>query len=53
MGELDKQIMAQAPIVPLTWQKAVLIPGSNIAGYHPSTALTDLTIVGLKDPSKG
>lgn len=52
-GQLDKQILQQAPIVPLVLQKGLMIPGSNIAGYYPSTNLTDLTNVGLKDPSKG
>lgn len=52
-GDLDEQIMEQAPIAPLAFEKAVLLPGENIAGYHPSTSMTDLTIVGLKDPSEG
>lgn len=52
-GELDKQILELSPIAPLVWEKGVFLPGENIAGYHPSTNMTDLTIVGLKDPSKG
>ncbi|PJJ70590.1 peptide/nickel transport system substrate-binding protein [Diaminobutyricimonas aerilata] len=52
-GELDAQIMELAPIAPLVFEKGLFLPGSNIAGYHPSTNMTDLTIIGLKDPSKG
>ena len=52
-GELDKQIMEQAPIAPLVLEKGVYLPGENIAGYYPSTSMTDLTIVGLADPSRG
>lgn len=52
-GALDKQILEKAPVVPLALEKGLTIPGSNVAGYYPSTSMTDLTIVGLKDPSKG
>lgn len=52
-GELDKQIMELAPIAPLVLEKGVFLPGENIAGYSPSTSMTDLTIVGLTDPSRG
>jgi len=52
-GDLDEQIMELSPIAPLVFSKAIFLPGENIAGYHPSTSLTDLTIVGLKDPSEG
>ncbi|MGX1702714.1 ABC transporter substrate-binding protein [Microbacterium sp. NPDC055357] len=52
-GELDEQIMQLAPIAPLVFENAIFLPGSNIAGYYPSTSMTDLTIIGLKDPSKG
>lgn len=52
-GDLDEQIMEQSPVAPLVFSKAIFLPGENIAGYHPSTNLTDLTIIGLKDPSKG
>lgn len=52
-GELDQQIMEQAPIAPLVLEKGIFLPGENITGYHPSTSLTDLTIIGLADPSKG
>ncbi|MFC7640789.1 hypothetical protein ACFQX6_07095 [Streptosporangium lutulentum] len=31
-AELDKQIMEQAPIVPLVYEKNVTIVGGNVAG---------------------
>ncbi|MDN3311005.1 ABC transporter substrate-binding protein [Microbacterium oryzae] len=52
-GELDEQIMELSPIAPLVLEKGIFLPGENITGYYPSTNMTDLTIVGLKDPSKG
>jgi len=52
-GDLDEQIMESAPIAPLALENGIFVPGENIAGYYPSTNMTDLTIVGLKDPSKG
>ncbi|MGQ7311077.1 ABC transporter substrate-binding protein [Microbacterium arabinogalactanolyticum] len=52
-GDLDEQLMKLSPIAPLVFQDGIFLPGKNIAGYHPSTAMTDLAIVGLKDPSKG
>lgn len=52
-GELDQQIMEKAPIAPLALEKGLFLPGENIAGYYPSTSMTDLTIVGLEDPSQG
>lgn len=52
-GKLDEEIMEEAPIAPLALEKGLFLPGENIAGYHPSTSMTDYTIVGLKDPSEG
>ncbi len=52
-GKLDQEILQLAPVVPLVWGKSVTVPGENITNYYPSTSLTDYTIVGLKDPSKG
>jgi peptide/nickel transport system substrate-binding protein len=52
-GDLDEQIMGLSPVAPLVFSKGIFLPGENIAGYYPSTNLTDLTIIGLKDPSKG
>ncbi|NUW36784.1 ABC transporter substrate-binding protein [Nonomuraea sp. SMC257] len=54
-GELDKQIMEKAPIVPLLYEKNVTIMGENIAGAYLSDSYSggiDLVSVGLKDPSK-
>ena len=52
-GDLDEQIMEEAPVAPLVLEKGLFLPGENIAGYNPSTSTTDLTIIGLEDPSKG
>ena len=52
-GDLDEEIMGLSPIAPLVFGKAIFLPGENIAGYNPSTSMTDLTIIGLKDPAKG
>ena len=52
-GDLDEEIMGLSPIAPLVFGKAIFLPGENITGYNPSTSMTDLTIVGLKDPAKG
>jgi peptide/nickel transport system substrate-binding protein len=52
-GEFDEEVMALAPMAPLLLEKGVFLPGENIAGYHPSSSMTDLAIVGLRDPSQG
>ena len=52
-GDLDEEIMGLSPIAPLVFGKAIFLPGENITGYNPSTSMTDLTIIGLKDPAKG
>ena len=52
-GDLDEELMGLSPIAPLVFGKAIFLPGENIAGYNPSTSMTDLTIIGLKDPAKG
>jgi peptide/nickel transport system substrate-binding protein len=54
-GDLDRQIMAQAPIVPLDYDKVVTVTGANIAGAYLSNSYSggiDLVSVGLKDPGK-
>ncbi|MBT2229745.1 ABC transporter substrate-binding protein [Nonomuraea sp. NEAU-A123] len=54
-GELDKQIMKLAPIVPLAYEKYVLISGANIAGAYQSASFSggiDLVSVGLAKPTK-
>ncbi|MFC4121053.1 ABC transporter substrate-binding protein [Nonomuraea zeae] len=54
-GELDKEIMKQAPMVPLAYEKVVTITGSNVAGAYLSDAFSggiDLVSVGLAKPTK-
>ncbi|MER7498973.1 ABC transporter substrate-binding protein [Nonomuraea pusilla] len=54
-GELDKQIMEKAPIVPLLYEKNVTVVGENIAGAYLNDSYSggiDLVSVGLKDASK-
>lgn len=54
-GELDKQIMELAPVVPLAYEKVILVVGSNIAGAYQSSAYSggiDLVSVGLAKPTK-
>ena len=54
-AELDKQIMEQAPIVPLVYEKNVTIVGGNVAGAYLNDAFSggiDLISLGLKDPGK-
>ncbi|TDB96811.1 ABC transporter substrate-binding protein [Nonomuraea longispora] len=53
-GELDKEIMKRAPMVPLAYEKVVLVTGSNIAGAYLSDAYSggiDLVSVGLAKPT--
>ncbi|TDE58438.1 ABC transporter substrate-binding protein [Nonomuraea mesophila] len=53
-GELDKEIMKRAPMVPLAYEKVVLVTGSNIAGAYLSDAYSggiDLISVGLAEPT--
>ncbi|WP_437583228.1 ABC transporter substrate-binding protein [Paramicrobacterium sp. CJ85] len=50
-GELDKLILESAPAVPLTWEKAVTVTGSNIANAHLHEGYSggiDYAVVGLK-----
>ncbi|MET9275051.1 ABC transporter substrate-binding protein [Kribbella sp. NPDC003557] len=54
-GELDKQIMELAPIVPLLYEKVLMLVGGNIAGAYLHDGFSggiDLVSVGLKDASK-
>lgn len=54
-GELDKQIMELAPVVPLAYEKLILVNGSNIAGAYQSNSFSggvDLVSVGLAEPTK-
>ena len=52
-GALDKQILEQAPIVPLNVENRIYLPGTNVAGVVAPSGDVDYGIVGLKDPSKG
>lgn len=54
-GELDKQIMALAPVVPLLYEKVLMLVGSNIAGAYLHDGFSggiDLVSVGLADAGK-
>jgi peptide/nickel transport system substrate-binding protein len=54
-GELDKQIMALAPMVPLLYEKVLMLVGSNIGGAYLHDGFSggiDLVSVGLKDAGK-
>jgi peptide/nickel transport system substrate-binding protein len=54
-GELDKQIMKLAPIVPLLYEKVLTVVGSNIAGAYLHDGFSggiDLVSVGLADAGK-
>ncbi|WP_350277294.1 ABC transporter substrate-binding protein [Kribbella sp. HUAS MG21] len=54
-GELDKQIMALAPVVPLLYEKVLMLVGTNIGGAYLHDGFSggiDLVSVGLKDAGK-
>jgi len=54
-GDLDKQIMALAPVVPLLYEKGLMLVGSNIAGAYLHDGFSggiDLVSVGLADAGK-
>lgn len=54
-GELDKQIMKLAPMVPLLYEKVLMVVGSNIAGAYLHDGFSggiDLVSVGLTDAGK-
>jgi peptide/nickel transport system substrate-binding protein len=54
-GELDKQIMALGPVVPLLYEKVLMLVGSNIGGAYLHDGFSggiDLVSVGLKDSGK-
>ncbi|MEU5090139.1 ABC transporter substrate-binding protein [Streptomyces sp. NPDC021356] len=52
-GELDKKIMALAPVVPLNVANRIYLPGTNVAGVIAPSGDLDYGIIGLKDPAKG
>ncbi len=54
-GELDQQIMKLAPMVPLLYEKVLMVVGSNIAGAYLHDGFSggiDLVSVGLTDAGK-
>ncbi|WP_407285120.1 ABC transporter substrate-binding protein [Streptomyces sp. BP-8] len=54
--ELDGEILAQAPSVPVLVRRWPLVVGTNIAGAYGQTSFggqLDYASVGLKDPAKG
>lgn len=54
-GDLDKQIMELAPVVPLLYEKVLMLVGGNIAGAYLHDGFSggiDLVSVGLADAGK-
>jgi peptide/nickel transport system substrate-binding protein len=51
-GELDQQIQAQAVTVPILYEKAIRMTGSNVAGgfIHSAFGQPDLCALGLINP---
>jgi len=50
-GELGKQIMQDAPVVPFLWDKAAILVGPNVTGAYGHTAFVgrlDLVSLGLR-----
>ncbi len=50
-GELAKQIMRDAPVVPFLWDKAAILVGPNVTGAYGHTAFVgrlDLVSLGLR-----
>ncbi|WP_372789137.1 ABC transporter substrate-binding protein [Paraconexibacter sp.] len=48
-GNVDKMIMAQAPVVPFIWDKTTLIWSKDVNGLgNPYNSLVDLTFTSLK-----
>lgn len=52
-GELDRELMEMAAAIPLMWNDALRMHGSNVRGafIHPQMAMPDLSSIGLADPS--
>jgi peptide/nickel transport system substrate-binding protein len=51
-GELDEQIMKQAPIIPLLYMTSQRLVGSNVRGafIHPQFGAPDVCALGLAKP---
>ncbi|MGP4114761.1 ABC transporter substrate-binding protein [Streptomyces sp. 4N509B] len=56
-GELDREIMELAPIVPLAVEATLTVPGENVTGLYANPGAAsggyDLVLVGLRDPERG
>jgi peptide/nickel transport system substrate-binding protein len=52
-GELDRELQAMAVTIPLMWNDALRMHGSNVRGafIHPQLAMPDLASIGLADPT--
>jgi peptide/nickel transport system substrate-binding protein len=52
-GELDRELTEMAVTIPLMWNDALRMHGSNVRGafIHPQLSMPDLTSIGLADPS--
>lgn len=51
-GDLDQQIQAMAVSIPLLYEKAIRLTGSNVVGgfIHPALGMPDLCALGLAEP---
>jgi peptide/nickel transport system substrate-binding protein len=51
-GELDQQIQSQAVDIPIVYEKAIRLAGSNVLGgfIHPAFGMPDLCALGLASP---
>jgi peptide/nickel transport system substrate-binding protein len=51
-GELDQQIQSQAVDIPIVYEKAIRLAGSNVLGgfIHPAFGMPDLCALGLANP---
>jgi peptide/nickel transport system substrate-binding protein len=48
-GDLDQQIQQLAVTIPILYERAIRLAGSNVAGgfIHPAFGLPDLSAIGL------
>jgi peptide/nickel transport system substrate-binding protein len=51
-GEIDEQIQRKAVTIPLLYEKAIRLAGSNVRGgfIHPAFGMPDLCALGLAQP---
>ena len=52
-GDLDQQIQALGVAIPILYEKAIRLAGSNVRGGYisPAFAMPDLTSLGLAEPT--